>query len=363
MKKEKEGSKIEKKVEGYKGIQKLVVSLKGEKVKVNTKDGLTEFVVRTYLKEKNWVVLENDAKKDYSIDALNFIEQLNKHNGYDIDVKMFAKEQNEKNTNKENNNKGEVQMKKEKELKAGVKMLLKVKDQLVLVTVKKVEAKVVTVVMPDGNERKFLFNIVRKQFENQDELEEEFAKAKSEEIDDVDDDDDADEDDEEEDEKPSKKNNKKDNKKSNSKSAKKNEKYWETEEPIFFQTEGNEFHFYEEAGKFQIFRRIKDGKAISKGVTIDVAECSEEEAIKIVSNICYAFKTKCQDKTFQKVVETIEKLNKETNPADYVFTKAELKEMDNEKLSDLAHAIGCKVKPNMSDTKLIESILKKQDEE
>ena len=141
---------------------------------------------------------------------------------------------------------------------------------------------------------------------------------------------------------------------------KNNVKYWENEEPIYSETEGNEIRFYEEAGKFQLFNKLASGK-ISRGVTIDVAKCTEKDAMKVVANMVYAFKSMVNDDRFASAIELLETINMEVNTEDYSFDDREqLEALEESSLKKIAKNMGIKIKLK-NKKHMIDTILERQE--
>jgi hypothetical protein len=250
--------------------------------------------------------------------------------------------------------------KKTTDLEVGAKFLMKVKNEISEYEVIELQEKVAVLKDEDGNERKFLLTIVNSNFKKQDELLAELEEDdEDEELDDIEDEDivddeDDDEEDEEDEEEPAPKKGKtkKEPKKASKKApAKKSNKYWENEDPIVAELSSNEIRFYEEAGKFQLFAKIENRKAndgsmmITKGVTVDVGDMSEKDAMKFIANVVYAMKDRVIDERLEEAIDILEDLNKEVNPEDYVFAKKELDGMETDVLKTILKELGVSKAP------------------
>ena len=89
-------------------------------------------------------------------------------------------------------------------------------------------------------------------------------------------------------------------------------KYWETEDAVISQTDANEFRLYEEAGKLQVFKKVeKSPTGVGKGVTIDTAEMTEEEAIRMMNVMAQSVKHQNFEDRFQQIVEMLEEMTAE----------------------------------------------------
>lgn len=73
--------------------------------------------------------------------------------------------------------------------------------------------------------------------------------------------------------------------------AKENKKYWEVEEPKVSVLGINQFRYYEQAGKLQVFR-VKEGapRGVTKGCTIELDNMSDEELKELAVVITEAIK-------------------------------------------------------------------------
>lgn len=273
--------------------------------------------------------------------------------------KLNSKKESEENEMAKKN----TVTKKTTDLEVGTKFLMKVKNEISEYEVIELQEKVAVLKDEDGNERKFLLTIVNSNFKKQDELlaeleeddeDEELDDIEDEDIVDDEDDDEEDEEDEEEEEEPAPKKGKakKEPKKASKKApAKKSNKYWENEDPIVAELSSNEIRFYEEAGKFQLFAKIENRKAndgsmmITKGVTVDVGDMSEKDAMKFIANVVYAMKDRVIDERLEEAIDILEDLNKEVNPEDYVFAKKELDGMETDVLKTILKELGVSKAP------------------
>lgn len=303
-----------------------------------------------------------------SVTAKDLKEMLDKHTAVTTDEVAVTAETN--------NEKENVKMAKKNVMREGSTFLMNVKGVISEYEVVEISEKTVLLSDEDGNERKFLRTIVEAAFRKQDELRAELESEDDEELDDIvdedeeelddedsdesgDDEEDSDDEDEEE-ETPAPKKQPKTSK--TKKDEKKSNKYWENEEPILADLEMQEVRYYEEAGKFQLFGKYeKNGKKnLGRGVTIDVGDLSEKDAMKLISNLVYAVKDRVIDSRIDEAVAILEAINSEVNPEDYVFTMKELKGMDDDVIRTIAKKLGVDLKKNKTVDLMRRAIIKAQ---
>lgn len=84
-------------------------------------------------------------------------------------------------------------------------------------------------------------------------------------------------------------------------------KYWEEEDAVEIETEGNTIKVYKEAGKIQVYKRISSAnyEGLSKAVTIDAAECSKDESVDIMLAMAEGFKNQVCDDRFDEILDLL----------------------------------------------------------
>ena len=153
------------------------------------------------------------------------------------------------------------------------------------------------------------------------------------------------------------------------KSKKSSGKYWENETPIESITEGNIVNYYEEAKKLQLYRRIeKNGEFIkSKGVTIDIDDMSSNDALQMLSMMCYALKDSIDDDRIKELVDKMELINQEYNTEQYLFdNESELDMYDVPTLKQMAKNCGVTdkvIKSAKNDASKLKTIIVKKTQE